>query len=88
MINLTSPAYRDVLDKFVVPTLYETELFNLRFWCGAWENLRGVGINQEETNVEVGGAEGQNRNGLDTALCTDPEHGSQWCVSDCFPFAW
>ena len=32
-------------------------------------------------------AEGLNRIGLDTALCTDPEHGSQWCVSDCFPFA-
>lgn len=54
--------------------------------------MRGGGINQEERNGEVfflkkAMAEGQNRNGLDTALCTDPEHGSQWCVSDCFLFA-
>lgn len=55
--------------------------------------LNGLDKTGEETEVVFllfvfkRKAEGQNRNGLDTALCTDPEHGSQRCVSDCFPFA-
>lgn len=60
MINLTSPALRDVLDE------------------------HKQGRKKKKQSFVFLRHRPRGRNGLDTALCTDPKHGSQWCVSDGF----
>jgi len=55
-------------------------------WC-LRKCKRGKPVGEKWRGFKKREGRDQIRNGLDTVLCTDPEHGSQWCVSDCFPFA-